>query len=141
MEKIKFRGRNIRTGEWLYGDYHREGKTHYITNPKDFLREYAPIEFIVDGKTVGQFTGLFDKNGKEIYERDIVKFRVLDDTIAENIWKEYTCEVSFCNGCFCTDGTPLIRGNWKGYDMVNVEIVGNSHDPDCPCREKGGENE
>lgn len=70
---IKFRGKNIHTGEWLYGDYHHEGKTHYITKPEQYLREYAPIGFIVDEKTVGQFTELFDRVGKNIYEGDILQ--------------------------------------------------------------------
>ena len=65
---IKFRGKNIHTGEWLYGDYHREGKTHYITKPGQYLREYAPIDFIVDGKTTGQFVGVTDEHGKEVFE-------------------------------------------------------------------------
>lgn len=69
--QIKFRGKNIHTGQWLYGNYHCEGKTHYITKPDQF-RDYAPMQFIVDEKTVGQFTGLLDKNGEEIFEGDIV---------------------------------------------------------------------
>ena len=70
---IKFRGKNIHTGEWLYGYYHRLGATHYITKPEQYLREYAPIGFIVDEKTVGQFTELFDSIGKNIYEGDILQ--------------------------------------------------------------------
>lgn len=123
MRTIKFRGKDKETGEWFYGnlfDKDTSGRTHISTTRQGCLD--------IDPETVGQLTGLHDKNGAPIYEGDIVKFRVLDDTIGENVWKEYTCEVSFCNGCFCTDGTPLIKGNWKGYDMVNVEIIGNIHD-------------
>lgn len=139
--QIKFRGKRKDTGEWVYGDLlHIDGgcliyfgdqtetETPYIENSSPIAVELFKTEIaVVDPESVGQFTGLLDANGKDIYEGDIVKFRVLDDTVAENIWKEYTCEVSFCNGCFCTYGTPLIRGKWKGYNMVNVEIIGNIH--------------
>lgn len=126
MRTIKFRGKNIHTGEWLYGDYHREGKTRYITKPGDYLREYAPIEFIVDANTIGQFTGLYDKNGKEIYEHDIVLFSV-----------HIKQEVVFSHGAF---GYPLYGGEFISYAgnpnftfnpldrSKEHEVIGNIHD-------------
>lgn len=131
MREIKFRGKRLDNGEWVYGYFYEECENTYIIEDRQHLRNNIcarNIPFAVIQATVGQFTGLYDKDGKEIYEGDIVKFSVLDDTVFENNWKEYICEVSFCNGCFCTYGTPLIKGKWKGYDMVNVEIIGNIHD-------------
>lgn len=121
--QIKFRGKRTDTGMWTVGSLIPNGEKKAFIAP--FKEQFHLDEVRTD--TVGQFTGLLDKNGKEIYEGDIVKFRVLDDTIGE-VWKEYTCEVSFCNGCFCTYGTPLIRGKWNGRDTVAVEICGNIHD-------------
>lgn len=105
--QIKFRGKNIHTGEWLYGDYHREGNIHYIAKPEQYLREYAPIEFIVDANTIGQFTGLFDKNGKEVYEGDIIRL----DCHAWLDWKELdrvNAEIVYDNGTF--------EARWKNPD-------------------------
>lgn len=135
MEReIIFRGKNIHTGEWLYGDYHRVGKTHYITKPGDFLREYAPIEFIVNEKTVEQFTGLYDANNKPIYEGDIVKFHFMTSRSyttelfpTEKFFGEITVN-KYNQWVVLSDGLEVHIENAVKYG----EIIGNIHDNPIP---------
>jgi hypothetical protein len=113
MREIKFRGKTVSTKEWVYGDLvHNAFDGHRIFPVGIQIPGCYPDEVIAE--TVGQFTGLHDKNGKEIYEGDLIKYG--SDAPLEVIYRE---------SCFCYNQKSRYISRLQIFDNINkIEVIG-----------------
>ena len=130
MREIKFRAKHGK--EWVYGDLHLLSKMEHIhTDP--FTKKSINIE------TIGQYTGLKDKNGKEIYEGDILRSDEYpfncdgkDNYFAEIVWADNVCgfyRITLKNPISTVRG--ISHGNWEQLDEEDIksfEVIGNIYD-------------
>lgn len=129
MREILFRGKTTKDKEWVYGDLLHDG---YDYDVAIWEKKYKLVTEI-SPKTVGQFTGLTDKNGKKIFEGDVVRGRHWTsryDKSSEsfNLWRVDWSEKS---GLITFVDSPTNKARLSIHDFEDfgeVEVIGNIHD-------------
>ena len=105
MREIGFRGLRLDGKEWIYGYY-------FLTQTGEAIFFKSEDAAVVKVATIGQFTGLYDKNGIKIFEGDIISFE--DDPFALVTWNEFFCCWTY-HEVNAIDPNPMRKDDGKHY--------------------------
>lgn len=117
MREILFRGKRVDNGKWITGYYFHYETCHEHFIITDMSYDMPNMEQVIP-ETVGEYTGLKDKNGKKIFEGDKVRYD--DDETGYIEWDEETARFIISG-----DGVIYDFDNFRGDEL---EVIGNIHD-------------
>lgn len=125
MRKILFRGKRIDNGEWVEGHYGEymlmSGESISVISIPKKEAICGSICYDVEASTVGQYTGLTDKNGNKIFEGDIIRQKGFVNNYYTSVW--------YASGRFLVnDYETLLPADLGGISRYKIEVIGNLHD-------------